>query len=185
MTTLTAGRPTDQAGDKGPGTDNWLTVLARAAAAPVICAVVLVGLLSAWVGGHGAGTLTTVRLKVTLAAIPMRAYTPQASKAIHSAGTYLTITNLGPTADQLIAVRSPVARRVVFTERAALGGSSTTVPALTIPGHGTLTLTPVTDDVVLLDPAWYEGSKTVQLTLLFRHAGQITIEVPVTDPGTA
>jgi periplasmic copper chaperone A len=161
-----------------------LAELARAAAGPVICAAVLIGLLSAWVGGHGAGTLTTVRMKITLAAVPMRAYTPQASKAIHSAGTYLTITNLGATADQLVAVRSPVARRVMFTERAALGGSTSTVPALTIPGHGTVTLTPVTDDVVLLDPTWFEGSKTVQLTLVFQHAGEITIDAPVTDPGT-
>jgi copper(I)-binding protein len=184
MTALAADQPAGQSGHGRPASDNWFSQLARAAAGPVICAVVLTGLLAAWVGGNGAGTLTRVRLKVTLAAVPMRAYTPQASKAIHSAGTYLTITNLGAAADQLIAVRSPVARRIVFTERAALGGRTVTVPALTIPGHGTLTLTPVTDDVVLLDPGWFEGSKTVQLTLVFRHAGQITIDAPVTDPGT-
>jgi len=184
MTALAASRAADETGHPRPGGDNWFTQLARAAAGPVICAAVLTGLLSAWVGGHGAGTLTRVRLRVTLAAVPMRAYTPQASKAIHSAGTYLTITNLGATADQLIAVRSPIARRIVFTERADLGGSTATVPVFTIPGHGTLTLTPVTDDVVLLDPGWFEGGKTVQLTLVFRHAGQITIDAPVTNPGT-
>jgi periplasmic copper chaperone A len=177
----------DQSADRGhsrPGSETWPTMLARAAAAPVICAAVLTGLLSAWVSGNGAGTLTRVRIRVTLAAVPMRAYTPAASKAVHSAGTYLTITNLGATADELIAVRSPVARRIAFTERADLGGSTVTVPALTIPGHGTLTLTPVSDDVVLLDPGWFEGSKTVRLTLVFRHAGQVTIDAPVTDPGT-
>jgi copper(I)-binding protein len=186
MTTVAADHGAGQAGSgrQDQDRDNWLVQLARAAAGPVICAAVLTGLLSAWVAGHGAGTLTKVRLQVTLAAVPMRAYTPQASKAIHSAGTYLTITNLGATADQLIAVRSPVARRIVFTERADLGGSALTVPDLTIPGHGTLTLTPVSDDVVLLDPAWYEGSKTVQLTLVFRDAGHVTIDAPVTDPGT-
>ena len=183
MTAPAAERSADH-GHSRSGKDSWLVQLARAADGPVICAVMLTGLLSAWVAGTGAGTLTRVRIQVTLAAIPMRAYTPQASKAIHSAGTYLTITNLGPTADQLMAVRSPVAHRVVFTERATLGGSAVTVPALTIPGHGTLILTPVTDDVVLLDPSWFEGDETVQLTLVFRHAGQITIDAPVTAPGT-
>jgi periplasmic copper chaperone A len=163
---------------------NRIVLLARAAAGPLICAAVLTGLLSAWVAGSGAGSLTRVRLEVPLAAVPMRAYTPQAAKAIHSAGTYLTITNLGAAADELIGVRSPVAGHIVFAERTAVGGPAATVPALTIPGHGTLRLTPVTDDVVLLDPEWYEGSKTVPLTLVFRHAGQITIDAPVTDPGT-
>jgi copper(I)-binding protein len=185
MTALTADRSTGQPGHNRPGGDHWITQLARAAAGPLICAAVLTGLLSAWVAGNGAGTLSRVRLEVTLAAVPMRAYTPQASKAIHSAGIYLTIRNLGATADQLIAVRSPVARRVAFSERTVFGGSAATVPALTIPGHGTLTLTPVTDDVVLLDPVWYEGSTTVRLTLVFRQAGQITIDAPVTGPGTS
>jgi copper(I)-binding protein len=184
VTALAAVQSADRTGASRPGSGNWLTMLARAAAGPVLCAAVLTGLLSAWVGGTGAGTLTRVRLQVTLAAVPMRAYTPAAAKAIHSAGTYLTITNLGATADELVAVRSPVAYRVVFTARASLGGNAVTVPALIIPGHGTLTLTPVTDDVVLLDPGWFEGGKTVQLTLVFRHAGQITINAPVTDPGT-
>ena len=183
MTATAAERSADP-GHRRSWKDNWPTQLVRAAAGPVICAVMLTGLLSAWVAVNGAGTLTKVRLKVTLAAVPMRAFTPQASRAIHSAGTYLTITNLGATADQLVAVRSPVARRIVFTERATLGGRAVTVPALTIPGHGTLMLTPVTDDVVLLDPSWFEGDETVRLTLVFRHAGQITIDVPVTDPGT-
>jgi copper(I)-binding protein len=184
MTAQAADHSTDRTGRSRPGRDNWLTQLARAAAGPVICAAVLTGLLSAWVAGHGAGTLTKLRLQVTLAAVPMRAYTPAASKAIHAASTYLTITNLGATPDQLIAVQTPIAGRVVLTERATFGGAAVTVPALTIPAHGTLTLAPETDDVVLVDPGWFEGSKTVRLTLVFRHAGQVTIDAPVTDPGT-
>jgi copper(I)-binding protein len=183
MTATAAERSADQRRERS-GTGNWLSQLARAAAGPVICAAVLTGLLSAWVGENGAGTLTKVRLQVTLAAVPMRAFTPQASRAIHSAGTYLTITNLGASADQLIAVRSPVAKRIAFTERSGLGGDTVTVSAFTIPGHGTLTLAPVTNDVVLLDPSSFEDSPTVLLTLVFRHAGQITIDVPVTAPGT-
>jgi hypothetical protein len=38
--------------------------------------------------------------------------------------------------------------------------------------------------VVLDDPTPYEDSPEVALTLVFRHAGQITIDAPVTAPGT-
>ena len=58
---------------------NVLRDLARAAIGPVICAVVLTGLLSAWVATGGAGTLSRVKLQVSMAAVPMRAFTPAAA----------------------------------------------------------------------------------------------------------
>jgi hypothetical protein len=143
-----------------------------------------VGLLSAWVATGGAGTLTRVRITVSLAAVPMRGFTPQAAAAAGAAHTYLIIYNLGGTADQLIAVRSPIASRIVLTERTGLTGHTAVVSSLPVPGHETLTLSPLTDDVVLENPRPFEDSKTVPLTLVFRHAGQITIEAPVTGPGT-
>jgi Cu+-exporting ATPase len=158
--------------------------LAAAAAGPVICAVVLVGLLSGWVAGGGAGTLSKLRLQVTVAAVPMRAFTPQLSDSITAAGTFLTIRNLGGSADELIAVRSPVARRVILTTRDSLGGQPTVVGELTVPAHGTLTLSPVADDAVLQDPVPFEGRQAVPLTLVFRHAGQVAVQAPVTIPGT-
>jgi len=162
----------------------WPAGLARAAVAPVTCAVVLTGLLSAWVAGGGAGTLTTVRVQVTLAAVPMRAFTPQLSDAISTAGTFLTIRNLGGAADELIAVRTPIAKDVTLDARDGLGSKETTVSGLTVPAHGTLTLSPVTDDAVLHDPVPFESRQAVALTLTFRNAGQITIDAPVTVPGT-
>jgi copper(I)-binding protein len=162
----------------------WLMELTRAAAGPVACAVVLVGLLSAWVATSGAGTLTRVRITISLAAVPMRAFTPQAAAAAGAAHTYLIIRNLGGTPDQLIAVRSPIASRIVLTQRIGLTGRTAVVSSLTVAGHETLTLSPLTDDVVLENPRPFEDSKAVPLTLVFRHAGQITIEAPVTGPGT-
>jgi hypothetical protein len=47
-----------------------------------------------------------------------------------------------------------------------------------------LYLSPLTDDVVLEDPAPFENSAGVPLTLVFRHAGQVTIEASVATPGT-
>ena len=157
--------------------------LARAAFGPVICAVVLIGLLSAWVATGGAGTLSRVRLQVTLAAVPMRAFTPQAAAKVGPATTFLTMRNLSGTPDELVAVRSPVARQVVLTIR-SLAGPRTVVGGLAIPAHGTLTLSPFGDDVVLQHPAPFETASTVPLTLTFRNAGTVTILATVTAPGT-
>ena len=55
---------------------------------------------------------------------------------------------------------------------------------LVIPAHGTLTLTPFGDDLVLQQPSPYESRATVPLTLTFRHSGTVTIDAAVTGPGT-
>jgi copper(I)-binding protein len=180
-----AAAPPTKHGDRGsPGGHSWIAAPARAVAGPLICAAVLIGLLSAWVATSGAGTLTRVRLEVTLAAVPMRAFTPKASDAIHEAGIYLTIRNLSGTPDELIAVRSPLATHITLSTRDGLGAAGTAVSALTVPGHGTLTLSPLSDDVVLENPAPFEDRGSVPLTLVFRDAGQITIDAPVTAPDT-
>ena len=148
--------------------------LLRAVAGPLICAVVVTGLLAAWVGTGGGGTLTRVRLQVTQAAVPMRAFTPQAAAEVHAATTFLTIRNLSGTPDELVAARSPLASRVALRQHGSL----------VIPAHGTLTLTPFGDDLVLQQPSPYESRATVPLTLTFRHSGTVTIDAPVTGPGT-
>ena len=177
--TAAAARPRPAGAGRGRLAD-----LARSAAGPVICAIAVTGLLSAWAALGGAGTLTRVRLEVVMAAVPMRAFTPQAAASIGAARTYLAIRNLAGTPDELIAVRSPVARRVILVRRSSPASPPVTVQALTIPASGILTLSPLTDDVVLEDPVPFEDSARVPLTLVFRHAGQITIEAPVTGPGT-
>jgi copper(I)-binding protein len=158
--------------------------LARGAIGPVICAVVLIALLSAWVAAGGAGTLSRVRIQVSLAAVPMRAFTPQAAAAVGTATTFLTIRNLSDTPDQLISARNPIARRVVLTTRTGPDGPRTVVAGLAIPADGTLTLSPFGNDLVLADPAPFETASTVPLILTFRNAGTVTIEATVTAPGT-
>jgi copper(I)-binding protein len=162
----------------------WFPELARAAAGPVICVLVLIGALCGWVASGGAGTLTPVQLKVTLAAVPMRAFSTKADAAAESASTYLVIRNLTGTPDQLVAVRTPIARRAVLTERSGPAATPVPVRSLTIPANGTLTLTPLGSDVVLEHPDAFESSRQVPLTLVFRSAGTITIEAPVTAPGS-
>ena len=156
--------------------------LARSAAAPLACVIMLLGVLSAWVAGGGAGTLTRVRLQITQAAVPMRGFTLRTESG--AATTFLTIRNLTSTPDELLAVASPVASRVVLTVRTGPDGPRTVVSALAIPARGTLTLSPFGDDVVLQDPAVYENQAAVPLTLTFRHAGTVIIYAAVTAPGT-
>jgi copper(I)-binding protein len=114
----------------------------------------------------------------------MRAFTPQAAAAAGAATTFLTIRNLSGTPDELIAVRSPLARHAELTARSGPAAPRIAVSGIAIPAHGTLTLTPFGDDVVLQDPAPFETRQSVPLTLTFRHAGTVTIEAAVTAPGT-
>lgn len=160
-----------------------LADLVRAVAGPLICAAILILLLSAWVSTGGAGTLTPIRLQISLAAVPMRAFTKQAASRVDTATRFLTIRNLSGTADEIIAARSPIARGTVLTERTGPAGHRITVSSLNIPPHGTLNLTPFGDDIVLRDPSTFEDLQTVPLTLTFRHAGTVTIEAAVTAPG--
>jgi hypothetical protein len=150
----------------------------------VICAALLIALLAGWTATGGAGTITRARLQVTLAAVPMRAFSPRAAAKAGQAHVYLDIRNLGATADELLAVRSPAASRIVLTERAGPGAKPAAVTSLTIPGDGTLALSPLGNGVVLENPVPFESDGDVPLTLVFRHAGQITIDAPVTPPGT-
>jgi copper(I)-binding protein len=165
-----------------PARRESLLDLARAVAGPLICAIVLLGLLIAWVVTGGAGTLTQIRLQITLAAVPERGVTPQT--ATGAASTFLTIRNLTSTPDELLSVTSPIASHIVLTEQTGPAGRQTVVSDLVIPAQAALFLSPLGDDVVLENPAFYEYQATVPLTLRFRHAGTVTIDAPVTLPGT-
>ena len=163
---------------------SWLGDLVRAAAVPVGCAVVLIGLLAAWVATGGAGTIHRVRMQVSQASIPARGYTASSAAAVHSAGLYLTIRNLTGQPDQLTGVTSPLARRVELTTRQSVGGPRTVVHALTVPAHGTLTLTPFGDDVILENPGAYETLSSVPLVLTFRHTGKLSVNASVSAVAT-
>jgi copper(I)-binding protein len=169
----------------GPGHwAGWLVGLARAAGGPVICAAVLVGLLSAWVASGGAGSIIAQRVQVTQVAVPMRGFTAAAIPPSGPAGTFLTIWNPGKKADELLSVSSPIAHRIVLVQRSGPEVPGTVVHGLTIPAGGTVTLTPFGNDVVLTDPLRYEHDATVPLTLTFRRAGRISVTADVSAPGT-
>ena len=159
--------------------------LVLAALVPAACAALLAGLLSAWVATGGAGTITRVRIQISLAAVPMRAFTPGAASAVGAAATFLVIRNLSGSAGELVSVRSPAARHIVLTtHRGGAAGPRTVVAGLVIPAHATITLNPFGDDVVLMDPPPLRAGQTVPLTLTFRRGGTITVQAAVTPPGT-
>ena len=183
-----AGQPTRLETPDGkrpglPGRGGWLRDMARAAAGPVACAAVLIGLLSAWVASGGAGSINPVRIQIAQAAVPMRSY-PGAGTPSGAAHTFLTIWNPTGHPDQLLSVRSPVARHIVLWRSSGPEDPGSAAGELTIPARTRVTLTPFGNDVILTDPVRFEGGGPVPLTLTFRHAGQVTVTADVTAPGT-
>ncbi len=65
-----------------------------------------------------------------------------------------------------------------------LGGQQAQVAGLTVPAEGTLSLSPLIGGLLIDHPVPFENSRTVPLTLVFRHAGQITVDATVTAPFT-
>jgi periplasmic copper chaperone A len=161
-----------------------LTVLVRPVAVPVACAALLTGLLSAWVATGGGGTLRRLPFKFELAAVS----SPAASAGRPDAATYLVIKNLaGP--DELLSARATVSRRAVLARRGtdfpgAQPPGTGTLPALAIPARSTTSLSPLGADIVLIDPGALQVGAMVPVTLMFRHAGRITVDFMVTPAGT-
>ena len=79
---------------RGRSEESGLRHLARAAAGPVVCAAVVIGLMSAWVATGGAGTITVnrTRILVTLAAIPMHSLTPGPADALALARATIAVS---------------------------------------------------------------------------------------------
>lgn len=98
------------------------------------------------------------------------------------AASYLTITNTGATGDQLLQVTSPVAAQVkAMTEQTT--GSSTRMEDLgpvDLPAGSETAFTPGHAHLMLMDPDPRPvAGDTVPLTLVFRDAGTLDLELPV------
>ncbi len=154
-----------------------MTALVRPVAAPVACAAVLTGLLSAWVATGGGGTLRRMPLKFELAAISA----PGTQGAGTAAATYLVIKNLGGP-DELLSARAQASGRIVLARRGTQPLGVGALPELAIPGQSTTSLSPLGADIVLISPSPLQIGDTVPVTLTFRHAGKITVQFTVTRP---
>ncbi len=97
---------------------------------------------------------------------------------------YLVIRNNGG-ADRLIRVRTSVGGRVTF--RAPVGhGSLTmhTIPAIRVPAHGVIRLVPDSMHLLVTGARSMRGVKEITLTLVFAHAGTMSVIAQVTNPAT-
>jgi len=151
--------------------------LLRAGLAPVVCALVLLGLLTGWVASGGAGTIARVRIKITSASLAMPV-TPDGPVY-----AYLVVENLG-AADTLESATVPGARQVrIVRHDGSAAGSGRILANLAIPANGSLSLNPMGPDIELIGAHLVYGQE-VSLTLTFASAGRVSVEATVTPPGT-
>ena len=173
---------TTQTSSRAPAAPGRLAELTRAAAAPLACGVVLVVLLATWVAGGGGGAVSRVRISITSATVPMVSYSAH-SAAGRNAAVYLTMRNLTGSGDTLISASSPSAGRVVVA-RSGLGERASIPARITVPAHGSVSLSPFGADLVLIHPHALMAGEQILLRLRFQRAGLIMVTASVTPPGT-
>ena len=100
-------------------------------------------------------------------------------------GVYLTIKNSG-RADSLIGVLSPVCGHAEMHSMSMSGGMMRMRPltTVTIPAHGEVSFAPDVMHIMLVDlrQPLHQGGH-VPVTLTFRAAGPINVDVPIGDFG--
>ncbi len=114
-------------------------------------------------------------------------HVPAPPGAVKNAAAYMALANHGDSEDRLVAVSSPAAERpsihrtVVEDDIAKMRPASNGVA---IPAGGWMSLEPGGYHIMLmkLTGPLAEGD-TVELTLSFEHAGDLTFDVPVVKPG--
>ncbi|MBP7000914.1 copper chaperone PCu(A)C [Amaricoccus sp.] len=106
-----------------------------------------------------------------------------ATAAAPTAAAYLTIANAGATADRLVAVETPAARRAELHETVVTDGVARMVAlgdGVEAPAGGAATLAPRGAHVMLMGlAAPLEDGGTLPLTLVFETAGRVEIAAEV------
>jgi copper(I)-binding protein len=104
-----------------------------------------------------------------------------------SAGTtvaYVVIRNNGP-ADRLMSARTSAGGRVAFRAPARPGVLTMhTVSSIAIPAHSTVSMVPDGYHMLITGAGPIRGGKDITLTLVFAHAGRVSVVTQVTDPAT-
>jgi copper(I)-binding protein len=94
---------------------------------------------------------------------------------------FLVIRNNGGP-DRLISARTSAGGRVTF---APAGNSAThTLPAISIPGHNVVRLAPNSVHLLITGARPMHGGRDITLTLVFAHAGAISVIAQITNPET-
>ena len=97
---------------------------------------------------------------------------------------YLVIRNNG-RADRLIRVRTSLGGRVAFRAPAGHGSLTMhTIPAISVPAHDVIRLVPNSMHLLITGARSMRGAKEITLTLVFAHAGTMSVIAQVTNPET-
>ena len=153
--------------------------VAKAAAAPVMAAAVVLGVLVVWVLTGAFGTVARERIEIADARAPLPT-TPGLT------AVYLTMSDTGAEGDELLSAETSGARTTMLTgDRERDGaGAMTQLAGITIPAHGKVELGPYTEDIMLEGVRPLHVGQTVMLTLTFRTLGTVTVPVNVVAPGS-
>lgn len=154
---------------RAPATRALARRVARAAAAASLVVLAAAGLTGCYTKASA-----TPAIELSTAVVPQ----PSASgKTV----AFLVIRNNGGP-DRLISARTSAGGRVTFGP----GGNSAahSLPAISIPGHNVIHLAPNTDHLLITGARPMHGGKDITLTLVFAHAGAISVIAQVTNPET-
>lgn len=149
-------------------------------AASIACLALIggIGILVAWAHTARPATPATPRITVTGAYLP-----EPASPGV--AAAYAILHNTGDAADQLTAVETDPPATASLHQDVVRGATGTMVmlTALTIPAHGTATLAPNGDHIMILGLADRRPGQTVRLTLVFAASPPVTVQALVVPLG--
>jgi copper(I)-binding protein len=139
------------------------------------CAVVVTG--AVLVSGCGAAPRSGPVIQLTSAQVTE-------PSAIGTTEAYLDVENNGP-ADKIVAARLSVGGRVMLRSPARPGVVvMRTVPAIAIPANSSVGLDPNGSHLLVLDAGHMKAGTEITLTLVFEHAGSISVPALVTNPET-
>jgi copper(I)-binding protein len=151
-----------------PGSGRAGTLVQAAAAAVAFVATALLAGCAA-----PAGASASIELATAYVPVPQ---TPGTTVA------YVVIRNDGP-ADRLVSARTSVGGRVTFRKASGPGAVvMSTVASVPIGADSTLAMRPDGFHMVITGAGRMRGGKDITLTLVFAHAGPVSVIAQVTNP---
>jgi copper(I)-binding protein len=127
------------------------------------------------VAGCAARAVASPSIELATAYVPV----PQAPGTTVA---YVVIRNNG-SADRLVAAHTSVGGRVTFRTAHGRGASAmSTIASVRIPAHATLAMRPDGVHMVITGAGRMHGGKDITLTLVFAHAGRLSVVAQVTNP---
>jgi copper(I)-binding protein len=141
----------------------------RAAAAACLIVLTAAGLTGCYAR---AGAATSIEIAT--------AYVPEPAVPGKTVA-YVVIRNNGPR-DRLIAARTSVGGRVVFRAATGQGTAMHTIPSISIPANAIVRLVPDGLHMLITGAGPMRGGKDITITLVFAHAGPVSVVAQVTNP---